>query len=164
MKNYTVPFFRKQQTKQPAEPDPREQIDEFERRIKLQEELMYGVALFFEGISKLQAGQDAVLETHRKQCRNIIQAGKVISQRARLLLRQVKQDRQKTHLLDEFEFSPFRGHPNPEEMEKRARILVDTYNRIFPDRPRSKEFTPEETFQLMEEASAVFTGEGAKKS
>ena len=38
-------------------------------------------------------------------------------------------------------------------MTRRAEALVAAYGRIFPDRPRSKDFTSEETMQLMEAAA-----------
>ena len=126
---------------------------EFEKSIERQEDLMYGVALFFECISLLYAGQNALIETYRRQFRNIIQTGNDAAQRARGLLEQVKSGATEPSVLDNFRFSPCEGHPDPEKMLKRADILLQTYSRVFPDRPRSNPFSTEETLKLMECAS-----------
>ncbi len=118
-----------------------------------QENVLYGVALFFECISTLYAGQDAIIETYRKQCRNVILVGKKIAQNAVSILEQTKNDPEKIELLQQFDFSFCQGHPNPAEMQSKAETLVCTYNRIFPDRPRSDPFEQEEILRLMDEAS-----------
>jgi len=127
----------------------------FEDEIRLHDDLMYGAALFFEASSLLHEN-DPIVETYRKQFRNIIQSGRDATQRATALLEQARKDPRQISVLAQFDFAPFKGHPNPAEMLKRAKAFVDTYNRIFPGRPRDQEFTREDTFRLMEEAARAF--------
>jgi hypothetical protein len=127
----------------------------FHEEIRRQEDLLYGEALFFECVSQLYAGQDAVIETYRKQFRNIIQIGKDAVQRAVTLLQSAKETPEKTTLFQHFAFMPCLGHPKPEELAKRARILVDAYNELFPNRPRGLAFTKPEVLQLIEAAAGA---------
>lgn len=113
---------------------------------------MYGVALFFEGICLLYAGQEAVIETFRRQFRNMIQTGTDTAHRAADLLEQVRQDPSKIATLEQFDFAPCREHAEPEKMVQRAQILFNVYKRLYPNRSRSEPFTEEETLRLMEEA------------
>jgi len=130
-----------------------EAIREFQQELARQEDVIYGVALMFECLSLLHSNQAALVETHRKQFRNIIQKSREQSDKAAQLLEEVKKNPQRAIELKQFTFTPCEGHPNPPEMARRVAILVDTYRRIFPDRPRSKEFTHEETLRLLEEAA-----------
>jgi hypothetical protein len=128
-------------------------VDQFEVQIADHEELLYGIALLFEGISLLLAGQDAVIETYRNQYWNIIQAGNASTERARKLAGQAKADPSKVHLVERFQFQALQAHPEHEMLEQRARILVETYDSIFPGRPRDRSLNAEETLKLMEAAS-----------
>lgn len=131
-------------------------VAEFESEITRQEDIVYGVALFFECLSVLHADNNAIIETCSRQLRNVIQKGNERIQHARQLLNDAVHDPQKKSLIKQFTFSPCEGYPNPDEMAKRASVLVDTYKRIFPDRSRAKDFSDEEIFSLMEEASLAF--------
>lgn len=131
-------------------------LREFEAEIVRQQDTTYGVALFFECVSLLHAEQDGVVETYRKQFRNIIQSGNEAVERATRLLNEAREEPAKAILLQQFVFTPCEGHPDPGAMVRRAQVLVETYKRLFPDRPRSQDFTEEETLRLIEEASAAF--------
>ena len=120
------------------------------------ESAIYGVALFFEGLSLLHAGQPAVIETYQKQFRNIIQADSDTLKQAQALLETVQRDAGQAFRLKQFNIVPCSAHSSPKEMHRRAIVLVDAYGRLFPGRPRSREFTEEETFRLMEEAVGAF--------
>jgi hypothetical protein len=135
------------------EDDPLILIRAFERQIRNQEDILYGVALLFEGIAFLYAGQEALIETHRKQLRNIIQIGRQAIDQAIKLLEQVRRDTTRTDLLKEYAFSPCKGHPQPEELRRRAEILVQTYEECFAQRPRSRKFTDAEMVQLLDAAA-----------
>jgi hypothetical protein len=144
----------------PQEVLSQEEIDErmraLRREIEELENVIYGVALFFEGLSSLHAGQPAVIETYQKQFRNVIQMDSDTLKQAKELLETVERDPSQAPLLKQFSIVPCKGHSNPKEMLQRARVLVDVYNRLYPGRPRSQEFTEEETFRLMEEAAGAF--------
>jgi hypothetical protein len=132
-------------------------ISAFQTKIAAQEDIIYGVALFFECLNYMHAGQGAIMETHRKQFRNIIQKGTEMIQHASRLLDEVRQDPKKVKGLQQFAFTPCQDHPKPAEMTRRAEILVQTYRRVFPDRPRSQEFSNEEIAVLIEEASEALS-------
>ena len=122
----------------------------FQKDIDRHQDVMYGVALFFECISLLYAEQEAVIETYRKQFRNIIQSGHETIERATCLLEEVRADDQRVELLKQFRFAPCQGYPDPEQMVKRATTLTEIYRRLFPDRPREDPFTDEEKFQIID--------------
>ena len=128
-------------------------MDDFSREIKKNEDLLYGVALFFEVIVHLYSSQEAELETYRKQFRNIIQLGNDAISRAVAMLERAKQNPEKTQLFAHFTFVPCLGHPKPEELAERARILVATYEEIFPGRPRGQPFKTAEIIRLMDAAA-----------
>ena len=125
----------------------------FEARIGEQEDLLYGVALFFEGISLLFAGQDDVLETYRKQFRNIIQRGNDDIERARQLLADTRRDDRKLPVLEQFTFEFETGHPDTDKLVARARTLMATYAELFPNRARDETLNEDETLRLMNAAS-----------
>ena len=150
---------RKQPTPDsPGLPDKEAQelIHTFEKQVKFQEDILYGVALFFEGVSTLHEDQKEVVETYRTQFSNIIQLSSNMIAQATTLLEQAKKSPGKAALLKEFEFIPCQGHPDPDEMVTRARILVRTYGELFPTRPREQSFTEAEILHLMEAASEKF--------
>jgi len=130
------------------------QIADFSQKIKQNEDLLYGVALFFEAIAHLYSSQTAELETYRKQFRNIIRLGNDTVERAVAVMERAKQNPDKAQLFEHFSFVPCLGHPRPEELAERARILVDTYEEVFPGRPRGQSFRTDEIMRLMEAAAA----------
>jgi len=131
----------------------------FEVEIDRQEEILYGVALFFEGISLLFDGQEAIVETHRRQFRNIIRAGKQVCEWARTLLEEAKKDQNKIRLLREFEFLPFQDHHDPEGLIQRAQILVETYEELYPGRSRHEHLPQDDMLRLMEKAGGKLPDE-----
>lgn len=126
----------------------------FEKEVRRQEDILYGVALFHEGMSLLCAGQKAVVETHRRQFRNIIRAGKQVCQWARTLLEEARKEPRKARLLREFEFLPYQDHPNPDALILRAQIMIETYEQLYPGRNRHEPLKQEELLRLMEKAGA----------
>jgi hypothetical protein len=141
---------------------PEEVTRHFQSEIERLDDLLYGVALLFEGISLLFAGQDNLIETYRKQFRNVIRAGKNVSQQASDLLLQSKTDADKLPLMEQFSFALFEKGDDPGGILKRAEMLIRAYKKLFPDRPRSQPFTEEETFRLMEEAGESLAGTTAQ--
>jgi hypothetical protein len=154
----SFPWSRKKSGKK----SPEEVAQYFQGEIQRLDDMLYGVALLFEGISLLFAGQDNLIETYRKQFRNIIHAGQNVSQQATDLLAQSKTDADKIPLMEQFSFSLFEKGDDPGGILKRADMLVRAYKKLFPDRPRSQPFTEEETFRLMEEAGENLAGAAAQ--
>lgn len=132
-------------------------LESFRNEIARQEEIVYGTALFYECVSLLHLNHQGIVETHRKQFRNIIQRGRDMIQRATKVLEEVRKDPSRMQELAAFRFAPCEGHARPLELAKRAETLAKTYNSLFPGRPRSQAFSKEETLRLIEEASAVFS-------
>ncbi len=128
-------------------------LEAFEREMARQDDIVYGIALLFECLTVIHEDQPAIIETQRKQFRNMIQNGNELLSRATALLENARSDPSATEQLAQFSFSPCQGHPDPDGLSRRAEILTSTYMDIFPDRPRSKDFTREEIFQLIEKAS-----------
>lgn len=145
---------RKPQPVRESLPDvnPAEAIAGFEKEIANQENILYGIALFFEGISAICRDSPESVEAQQAQFRKIIQTSQDAITRARTLLEQVKKNPAEAGRLAQFQFAPCEGHPRPGEMIKRARILARAYQEVFPNRPRDKAFTETEIFRLMEAA------------
>ena len=141
----------------PQESTAEHALTAFAEALQDLDDLIYGVALLFEGVSLLFATQPAVMETYRKQFRNIIHKGQVDSERGAKLLGEAKQDPASIQALNSFSLSAFEGYPNADDLKKRARVLVDAYKRLYPDRPRSEEFTRDEALRLVDEAAEAFT-------
>jgi hypothetical protein len=130
-----------------------ESLDAFAAEIGRQQDLVYGAALFFECLTVLHDGQPAVIETYRKQYRNIISLGNATVDRANALLEAVRADDSRCNEVAAFSFTPFSAHPAPAEMVRRAETLISTYRQIFPERALSAEFTHGELLQLVDAAS-----------
>jgi hypothetical protein len=132
-------------------------VSEFERTLKKQHDLIYGVALLFECIGIMYAEQPAIMETYRKQFRNIIHKGREDCQHGESLLEAAKNDPKRITELQGVEFAAFEATPDGAQFKIRAAALMEAYNELFPDRPRSQEFTRNETLQLIDRASQAFT-------
>lgn len=137
-------------------PPTDERIILFAREIERQENIVYGVALFFECLTVLHSGHPGIVETYRKQFRNIIQNSRETIQRATAILEETKANPEAIRNLEAFRFSPCHDHPDPSGMVRRAELLISEYNKLFPDRPRSTDFTTDETLRLLENAAAAF--------
>lgn len=133
-----------------------ERIAAFDQEIVRQEDMVYGVALFFECLCIVHKNQPAVVETYRKQFRNVIQKGRERIAAAVQLRKEARQSPARISSLAEFDFEECQGHPQPQNMAKRAEALVSAYRNLFPGRPRSKSFTVDEVLLLIEEASSSF--------
>jgi len=116
--------------------------------------VLYGIALFYEGLELLYAGQEQIIETYRKQFRNVIRHGTDMLDKAEELLRQVRGGSIPDTDLEAFDLSLAEGYPKPPDLLKRADILVAAYNELFPGRDRATPFTEDETLSLMESASS----------
>ena len=125
----------------------------FSAVIEEQEDVLYGIALFYEDVSLLYAGQAAVVETYRKQFRNIIQSGTQTIQRARELMDEAQGDPAHQSRIQAFAFAPGEGHPDPAALVIRAKAMVAAFTRLYPDRARDKPLSEAETLALVEAAS-----------
>ena len=131
-------------------------IADFEQEITRQEDIVYGVALFFECLNLLHADCHATVDAYQRLFLEVIQKGQERLQQATELLESARKRTGKLSAIESFSFSPCEGHPAPAEMTRRAETLTRTYCRIFPGRKRSLELSHNETLQLLDEASIAF--------
>ena len=146
-------IFGKRQGGEEAQQKRQALIQSFEEQLHNQETILYGVALFFECISTLLADDPAVLETYRKQFRNIIQTGRDCSAKAAALLDKAKSDSKAAPMLEQFKITSCDAHPSPEVMRQRAVALVAAYDEAFPGRDRTQPFSEDDIMLLMHTAS-----------
>ena len=130
-----------------------EGLQDFEREMRRQEDLLYGLALFFECQTLLYAAQPETIDTHRKEMRNIIRAGRQRLSEAEELVAQVRAQAADPSALRRFSLDVFSGHSQAVKLEARAASLVAIYERLFPGRSRAEPFQREELFRLVEEAA-----------
>ena len=131
----------------------KETLAAFRSSILEEKDLLYGVALFFEGISVLYSEEPAMVETYRKQLRNLIQTRHEALQSALALLERAEADPSEVASVSKFKFPPWESAAGTGNLAESARILVRTYDTEFPDRPRDKTFDHTETLRLMEAAA-----------
>lgn len=135
---------------------PQAILEEFELELAHHEELVFGVGLFFECISLLYSGKDDLIQTYRKQFRNILQQGQQSSESARDLIQKVSRDPLSIESLRDFQFRLFEGHPQPEDMAARCEILADAYRALFRGRPRNQPLKDDDVFALVQSAVERF--------
>jgi hypothetical protein len=139
-----------------SESERQERVTQLQKDIRDLEETVFGVSLFCEGLCSLHAGEQAVVETYQKQFRNVLQTDVETIRQARVLLDTVNRDPSQAALLRSFIIEPCKSHSNPKELARRAAALVNVYDQTFPGRPRAREFTDDEMFQLIETAAGAF--------
>ena len=138
----------------PVSPDGNAQaVADFEKRLARHEELLFGVALFFEGLTVIYEGQDDLIATYRRQFRNVIQSGKDVAIQATMLLEEARENPARATALPQYVFALGDGHPQPEELVKRAGVLADAYARVFANRPRARAMDKDETLRLIAAAA-----------
>lgn len=133
----------------------------FEQEIQRQEDVLFGVALFFEGLNVLHAGQESIIQLHRRDLRKIIEQGQVAVDEARQMLQKVRDGEVEQTVLDEIKFTPCAGHSDPPEMTRRAECLVKAYGELFPERSRKEPFLQEDILRLMDAAAEALDGADA---
>jgi len=131
-------------------------VEIFKKKMEENEDLIYGMALFFECINLLHKGHP-IVETYRKQFRNIIRSGRELLDRASKLLFDYEKATASIQELETFDFDFLKNYPDAEENRIRAVVFSETYEKLFPDRPREKEFSDEEILLILEEAVKRFS-------
>ena len=133
--------------------DTAEVISQFKETIRLQKEQLFGITLYLQGIELLYSGKPEVVEMNRQSFQNIQNRAENAITAAESLLQQVKEDPGKVKEIKRFKFPPISGNPMLDQMTRRAQILVQEYERLFPGRPRSKLLNQDEQALLMMQAS-----------
>lgn len=133
--------------------DPESEINEFESKIGEYENHLFGMALFSEGVQIMWGWDKNVADISAFHSQRVISREEEAVGRAKRLLEYVKKSPHTVAILGQFEFPPIHGHPVVEELAERAKILVDTYDQLFPGRPRGKPLTEDEKYLLLETAA-----------
>lgn len=133
--------------------DPAHEISRFAETIRLHEDQLFGITLFMEGIRVLYAGQPTIIEMNQRSLNSVRERAQSAITGAKALLEDAKRDPTKVRDLRTYPFPPISGHPALDVMTQRARILVQTYERLFPQRPRETPLLQDELARLMTEAS-----------
>lgn len=133
--------------------DPAEEILRFDETIRLHQDQLFGITLYFQGIELMYSDQPEILEMNRQSFHNIKDRAEKAIAEAEVLLQQAREDSSKINKLRRFTFQPISGNPMLNQITQRARILVRTYERMFPGRSRSQLLSQDELTILMQEAS-----------
>ena len=150
-------FSRREQAGDGLDEAAAQRIAEMEEAISARRELLFGLALFFEGLKRLYAGQEAVLNHHRERLVNIIMNDSAALDVAEDVLKRVKADPTRVEELEEIELpTSWKGYTNPRDLEERATALATAYDSVFGERPRDRDLTDEEAMQLIEAAADAF--------
>ncbi|GAH65567.1 unnamed protein product, partial [marine sediment metagenome] len=127
------------------------EIEKFEKKIKDYKDELFGVKLFYEGTKILWA--DSYLEriNFEQHYENIMKRGESIVNKAEKILNEIKASndinkiKEVTFPLLENELMPL---VNPEGIP-RLKLLLETYNELFPERDREIPLTEEEYKLIM---------------
>lgn len=131
-------------------------MDSFRDKISTHEDQIFGITLFFAGIKRLYGDNKDLMDANQRSFEAVITRAKKTVEDAKKLLHAVEADPQKRPFLESFEFPSIHGHPMLDQMATRAKILVETYNDLFPGRDREQPLSDTEHLLLMQEASRRF--------
>ena len=127
------------------------EIEKFEKKIKDYKDELFGVKLFYEGTKILWA--DSYLEriNFEQHYENIMKRGENLINKAEKILNEIKASnniikiKEVTFPLFENELIPL---VNPDGIP-RLKLLLETYNKLFPKRDREIPLTEEEYKLIM---------------
>ena len=128
-----------------------ETIQNFKNTIKEHEDQLFGIQLFMENIKQIYGHDKTTMEYSTYAFQNIIERGNTAISQAKLFLDKVKSGTASSDVLESFQFPPIHG-PGLDEMTLRATLLVEAYEKLFPNRPRNLPLDKEEHTRLMQEA------------
>jgi len=134
------------------------EIEKFEKKIKDYKNELFGVKLFYEGTKILWA--DSYLEriNFEQHYENIMRRGENIINKAEKILNEIKASndinkiKEVTFPLLENELMPL---VNPDGIP-RLKLLLETYNELFPKRDREIPLTEEEYKLIMNKVISKF--------
>jgi len=135
-----------------------DEIEKFEKKIKDYKDELFGVKLFYEGTKILWA--DSYLEriNFEQHYENIMKRAESIVNKAEKILNEIKASndinkiKEVTFPLLENELMPL---VNPDGIP-RLKLLLETYNELFPERDRKIPLTEEEYKLIMNKAINKF--------
>jgi len=128
------------------------EVESFKSKIKEQEDQLFGIRLYCELINAIKYDKNT-LNLVNQHYKNIKERGEESITRARELLKETEGFPDLVEYLRLFQFPPIHGYPMLEEMTDRAKILIETYNELFPGQPKEKTLTEDEKRLLLETAT-----------
>ena len=111
--------------------DSKENVSQFEERIQIQKEQLFGISLYFRGIELMYSEQPEIIKMNRQSFENIRERIEDSISAAESLLMEVKRDPPKARKLKKFKFPPTAGHPMLDQMAERVEIILRTYEHLF---------------------------------
>ena len=133
--------------------DKRGIIISFKQKIHEQEEQLFGITLFFQSLSVVWVNSEQIVKMNKNHYESIMKRGKKFIAKAKQLLNEATEDPNKIGLLQQFEFPPSRGIPIVDKFAEKVKILVETYNELFPGRSKEDPLTEEEILHITEVAA-----------
>jgi len=129
-----------------------ESLEAFEKAIKQREGLLFGYNLYYQGIKYLYGHDKHIMERTNFHYNQIKERNESAVLQAKNLLNEIRNGSKSINDLLNFTFPPIYG-PNLDEMTKRATLLVEAYEKVFPNRPKERELTEDEHHILINEVS-----------
>lgn len=137
-------------------PPSAKKLENFRRMIKVYDDLLFGISLLSDGMAAYYRDQPNIFTLNEKTFREIKQRIDEAIVHAQDLLQNIKDDKKAIAEISQFEFPSFTDHPLIERIIEQAQILVGVYERMFPDRSRSKPLSHDKLISLMAEALEQF--------
>lgn len=123
-------------------------LKSFEKTIKEHENQLFGLLLYKRGVKLLCSHDPNIIKMTDSSFENIVNRTQETIINAKLLLEEAKKNPKKMKELDNFHFPPIKGHPFLDEMAKRVKIVLESYEELFPNRPREQNLSDEEVLKL----------------
>lgn len=125
------------------------EIDEFETKIKDYKDDLFGITLFYQGTKLLQPPSLLKMADFEEHYKSIMDRGKTIINKAEEILSEVRT----THHIEKFReiiFPPLtKDMPPIIDTIPRVKLLIETYDELFPGRDRKIPLTNQEIMLIM---------------
>jgi len=131
-------------------------IEKLEITLKQHIDQLFGIHLYNDCIKCIYGHDEKLIRMTTQAFRNIMERGERMIAEAEELLQKVEKGDIDINALSKFEFLPISGVPGLDDMTIRAKLLVQAYEKLFPERPRGKELSEEEYQRLLNEAMKDF--------
>lgn len=135
----------------------RQIVENFRGTLKKHIDQLFGIRLYYEGIKYTFGNDDITMKITTQHFENIVERGEKMVSGASELLRKVQEGEINAKALENFEFLPISDYPELDDMTIRAKLLVEAYEKLFPERPREIPLTQDEHQQLIIEAVDHYT-------
>lgn len=130
-----------------------EALDQAHSRIAEHENLMFGIALYYECLKVLYEGQELILKTHHDQLLAVIRIGDETMQQAAALMTHAEKDAKQAAKIMALPLNQLEGYEQAEELRERAQRLVKAFKRVFPARDRDQPLSEDEILCLLDAAT-----------